>query len=402
MLKIEQPYTGRTAFLHTGFRPFFTLASLGAVVLMLLWLGVFGLGLTGIPMAWDAVVWHAHEMIFGFGLAVVTGFLLTAVRNWTNQPTLEGGELLALALLWLVIRLMPFFPGTVAYNAFLLECTFLILLLAKIAKPIIETKQWGQMAVLGKVALLIPAAVAFHLGVWGLWPEGVNVGLYAGFYILLGLVLTLARRVMPMFIERGLNNGFMTRNNDRVDRWSLILFVAFALADTLLQTYPNPAILAVVSLLAIAQVGVHSWRLAGWYHHAVWQKPLLWVLVLAYAWLVIGFALKALVGIGWVAHSVAIHALSVGGVGLVTLGMMARVTLGHTGRNVNAPPKILGPVFALVGLAAVFRVFGVWLLPSAYGTWILLAQVAWVLGFALFVAVYLPFWIKARIDGGRG
>lgn len=402
MLNIEPPFTGRYAFLHTGFRPFFACASVGAVLLMVLWLGVFGLGWTALPMAWPAITWHAHEMIYGYGLAVVAGFLLTAVKNWTNLKTLEGYPLLALALVWLAARLAPFFPDASLFWAIAFEQLFLIGLLIGVARPIVRMKQWNQMAIIGKVSLLIPASLAFHCGAAGLWPAGVSIGLYAGFYILLGLVLTLARRVMPMFIERGLNNGFMVRNDHRVDRWSLILFLVFAITDIWLQTRTDPAMLLFVSVLALFQAGLHGRRLAGWHHRDVWQKPMVWVLVLAYVWIVLGFVLKALVGLGWATHSVAVHGFAAGGVGLVTLGMMARVSLGHTGRNVNMPPQGVAWVFILASLSGAFRVLGVWLLPSAYGAWILLGQIAWVTAFGLFAAIYLPMWIKARIDGGRG
>lgn len=402
MLTIEAPFTGKYAFLHTGFRPFFALASVGAMLLMLLWLGVFGLGWSALPMAWPAISWHAHEMIYGFGLAVVAGFLLTAVRNWTNLATLTGYPLLLLGMIWVAARVLPFFPELSLVWVAGLEQLFLLGLLLATARPIVRVKQWNQMAVVGKVALLLPASLAFHLGAAGVWPEGVSVGLYAGFYILLGLVLTLARRVMPMFIERGLNNGFLVRNDHRVDRWSLVLFLVFAIADTWLQMRVDPAMLLFVSVLALLQAGLHGWRLAGWYHHDVWKKPMVWVLVLAYLWIVLGFVLKALVVLGWASHSVAVHGFAAGGVGLVTLGMMARVSLGHTGRNVNAPPAGMAAVFGLVALSGVFRVLGVWLLPSAYGLWILLGQIAWVAGFGLFALIFLPFWIKARIDGGRG
>ncbi|MFZ4539398.1 NnrS family protein [Propionivibrio sp.] len=401
MLNIETPFTGKFAFLHTGFRPFFALATLGSALLMLLWLGSFGLGMPVLPKDYPPITWHAHEMIFGFGLAVVSGFLLTAVRNWTNLPTLTGYPLLALAVIWLLARVLPFFAIGGAWPA-LAELLFLIVLLVALTRPVVRVKQWNQMAIVGKVALFIPASLVFHLGVARVWPEGIGVGLYAGFYLILGLVLTLIRRVVPMFIENGLNNGFVTRNDPRVDRWSLVLFLALAIADVWLQSRHDAVLLVLVSVLAGLLAILHAWRLAGWVHPDVWKKPMIWVLVVAYGWLVLGFLLKALAGAGWASHSLAVHALAAGGIGMVTLGMMARVSLGHTGRNVNAPPRVLPVVFALAALAAACRVVGVWLLPAYYAHWILLGQALWVLAFSLFALLFLPIWVKARIDGRRG
>lgn len=401
MLRIEPPFTGRYAFLHTGFRPFFAAASLGAVLLMLLWAGMFGLGVLPVVPSYAIISWHGHEMIYGFGLAVVAGFLLTAVRNWTGVQTLEGYPLLALAILWLLARSWPWLGGD-ALGAAVVEALFITGLLVAVTRPIVRVKQWKQMAIVGKLALLLPASVVFHLGVAGIWPEGTALGLYAGFYILLGLVLTLARRVMPMFIERGINNGFLVRNNAQVDRWSLILFLLFGVADTVLQLRYHGLLAALVTLLAAAQMGLHGWRLYGWYHPDVWKKPMVWVLVMAYLWIITGFFLKALAGVTQVSQSIAIHAFAVGGFGLVTLGMMARVSLGHTGRDVNSPPAPVRFVFGLVALAAMVRVFGVWWLPGGYQGLIVLAQGLWMAGFGLFAWIYLPMWIKARIDGGRG
>lgn len=402
MLNIEQPFMGRYAFLHTGFRPFFAAAALGAALLMLIWMGIFGLGVLPLTPSYSMISWHGYEMIYGFGLAVAAGFLLTAVKNWTHETTLEGYPLLALALVWLLARVLPLLPGVSIIWPALLELGFIAGLLVAVTRPIVRVKQWGQMAIVGKLALLLPASAVFHLGVAGVWPPGISVGLYAGFYILLGLVLTLARRVMPMFIERGINNGFMIRNNASVDRWCLVLFLLFGVADTLLQVSFHSALAGLVSLLAFALFGLHAWRLRGWYHHAVWQKPMVWVLVLAYIWVIVGFFVKAWAGIGDVSQSIAVHAFAVGGVGLVTLGMMARVSLGHTGRNVNVPPPGVGWVFGLIGAAAMVRVFGVWLIPNGYQICIVLAQLLWISGFGLFAWIYLPMWIRARLDGGRG
>jgi uncharacterized protein involved in response to NO len=402
MLQIEQPFTGRYAFLHTGFRPFFALATVATVLLMLIWLDLYSFGSAKFISHYPPISWHAHEMIYGFGLAIVAGFLLTAVKNWTQIQTITGYPLLVLSLTWVLARVFPFCLSISPLWAAGAEITFLLGLLYVITKPILQAKQWGQLAVIGKVALIIPASAAFHLGVLGTWPEGVSVGLYAGVYLILGLVLTLARRVMPMFIERGINNGFVTRNNPFVDRWSLILFLLFAITDTFVQIYPATWLLALTSLLAIAQAGLHGWRLSGWHHNAIWQKPMVWVLFMGYAWLVLGFFIKALTIFELANQSIVVHAMTVGGIGLISLGMMARVSLGHTGRNINEPPHQIFWIFGLAVAAAILRVPCVWLLPSFYNISILLAQISWIAAFGIFGTLFLPIWIRARPDGARG
>ncbi len=403
MLNIETKFTGRYAFLHTGFRPFFLLSASAAALLMVLWFFVFGYAPEGLQLSYSPVYWHAHEMLFGFALATIAGFLLTAVRNWTGRTTLVGKLLLLLALPWLLARIFPFFSELSPLYAGAFEALFLSGLAFVIIKPVVMVKQWEHISVVGKVGLLIPASVAFHLGLAGIWPAGTVIGLYAAFYILLALVITLARRVMPMFIERGLNNGFVPRNHPWADRWGLGVFLLFTIVDTALLALPGHAVLSMTSaILAAILLVLHGARLQAWYHRGIWAKPLVWVLFVAYAWIVFGFLLKAVLGFGLGNHSLAIHAFSAGGVGLATLGMMARISLGHTGRNVNKPPSQVAIVFVLVLISACVRVLGPLLLPDAYGVWIKLGQITWSAGFLLFVFVYFQILISARADGMRG
>lgn len=401
MLNIETRFTGHYAFLHKGFRPFFLLAGLAGCLLMLLWLAMLGSG--SVHAAYPPVYWHAHEMLFGFVMATVSGFLLTAVRNWTSQTTLVGKPLLWLALPWLVSRLLPFCGELSPLYAGLSEWLFLGVLLWVIGRPVIRTRQWAHMGIIGKVALLLPASLAFHLGLAGVWPAGIELGLYAAFYLLLALVITLARRVMPMFIERGLNNGFLPHNSPWADRWGLAAFLLFASTDLALLALPGNFLLSLASALLSGVLCIlHAARLRGWYHRGVWSKPLVWVLFVAYGWIVFGFLLKSLLPTGLASFSLATHAFAVGGMGLVTLGMMARISLGHTGRNVNKPPPLLRAIFFLVLLAAGCRVLGPLLLASAYSVWIMLAQISWIAAFLLFVMLYFPILVRARVDGMHG
>jgi uncharacterized protein involved in response to NO len=157
-----------------------------------------------------------------------------------------------------------------------------------------------------------------------------------------------------------------------------------------------------VAALALVQVVLHSIRLQGWYHPLIWKNPLLWVLYLAYAWLILGFILKFLSLLLGISPWLAVHAFAYGGIGMMTLGMMARVSLGHTGRDVANPPTVLSGLFALLGLGAFIRVFLVWWLPNLQAVWVLTAQFLWMAAFAGLIWVYAPMWLQARIDGRPG
>ncbi|MBO0611475.1 NnrS family protein [Thiothrix fructosivorans] len=400
-LNIEPPVTGKYALSHLGFRPFFLAAGLFAVIGMVLWTGIYSFGWAGLPADYPAIIWHAHEMVFGYAVAVAAGFLLTAIKNWTGQQTLHGLPLLGLVGVWLLARMLPFTGLPLAFTV-LADTLFLLWLLVATAQPIVWVKQWQHLAIVGEVALLLVANAVFYLGLLGYWPVGMQLGLYAGFYIILALIFTMGRRVIPFFIERGVGCPFEARNNVWVDRLSMGLFVAFALADLLVLGTGSASAAYCVAALALVQVGLHGIRLAGWHHPNIWQKPLLWVLYLAYGWLLLGFLLKFLTVVAGVSPWLAVHAFAYGGIAMMTVGMMARVSLGHTGRNVFAPPRSVIPVFLLLFCGAFVRVVAVWLFPPFHAVWILAAQLLWIAAFSLFVWQYLPMLVKPRIDGKYG
>ncbi|MDQ5767456.1 NnrS family protein [Thiothrix subterranea] len=400
LLTPEKPYVGKYAFDHLGFRPFFLAAGLFAVIGMILWAGIYGFGWAGLPPTYPAITWHAHEMVFGYAVAVAAGFLLTAVKNWTNQQTPHQTPLLVLAGVWLLARLLPFAGVPLSVIA-IIDTLFLLWLTLALARPIIRTKQWKQAALVGKIALLIPANIVFYLGLLGYWAQGTQVGLYAGFYLILALIFTMGRRVIPFFIERGVGCPFTANNDVWLDRFSLVLFVLFVGADVWALATGNPLAGLLSGMFALVQVLLHAFRLHGWYHPAIWEKPLLWSLYLAYGWLIFGFLLKFLNLAAGIAP-VWIHAFAYGGIAMMTCGMMTRVALGHTGRNVAEPPAILVIIFLLLFAGAFVRVVNAALVPEFYAMWILSAQLLWITAFALFVWQYAPMLLKPRIDGRYG
>lgn len=362
---------------------------------MLAWMGVYVLGWRWQP-ALPGSIWHAHEMVYGYGMAVIAGFLLTAVRNWTGVQTLYGIPLLLLFLLWLVARLLLVGGGGLLTWAALADGLFDLLLVAALAWPIFKVRQFKQFGILSKVLLLMLANVLFYAGVLEIYPWGVQAGLYSGVYLIMALIFAMSRRVIPFFIERGLDQSVTLINRGWLDAASLFLFIGFWLTDI-----AAPDSLPVAVLAGVLCV-LHAIRLAGWYAAGVRGRPLLWVLLLAYAALIVGFALKVAVYLFAISPFLPLHAFTYGGIGLFTMGMMARVTLGHTGRDVLEPPAPVSWMFALLLAGSVVRVVLPLLDAQHYVLWIGLSQLLWIMSFALFIRVFLPMLWRPRTDGRFG
>jgi len=398
MLNIQEAQQpDKIALLHLGFRPFFLGAGLFAILSMLLWsfMFVFGwpLSLQGLTPS----IWHSHEMVYGYAVAVIAGFLLTAVRNWTGVNTLNGKALLGLFLLWVVCRCLPFLPiaNNLIYMA-VAELLFLSGLFLAILIPVLKVKQWKQIGILTALLLFILSDLLFYLSALGKLALSQQTGIYLGFYLVILMILMMTRRVMPFFIEKGVGYPLTINNWLWLDILSLIVFVVFALTDVLLPR----------SIWVLLSAGVllilHSIRLVQWHDKGIWQKPLLWVLYIAYAMLVMGFALKLANIVFDVPATLALHLFAVGGITMMSLGMMARIALGHTGRNVFEPPKIVAVIFILILLATLTRVVLPLISMDGYKFWILLSQVFWISSFSVFVIIYAPILIKARVDGQYG
>lgn len=384
------------ALFNLGFRPFFLLAALFAIASMLLWGGVVVYGWTAPRMVYAPSQWHAHEMIYGYAMAVVAGFLLTAVRNWTSLPTVTGWLLGGLAALWLSARVFGWVMPEQLWPMALLDLTFNLGLLAALAQPIIRAKQKQQIGILSKIVLLALGNALFYAGAMGYLEQGIAWGLYTGLYLIVSLIFVMARRVLPFFIERGVGYPVTIKNWAWVDRSSLILLLVFLVADVFMHWE------AIAAMMAALLVVVHGVRLYGWHTPGIWRKPLLWVLYVGYAGAVLGFLLKALTPLLGLPPAMAVHAFALGGIAMMTMGMMARVALGHTGRSIQEPIKGLPLIFFLLTLALIARVLLPLAMPQHYLFWLGLAQLAWIGAYALFVFVYFFILVKPRIDGMPG
>ena len=387
----------QSAFLSLGFRPFFTMAAVFAVLSMLAWTGVVVFGWQTDFMVLPATTWHAHEMIYGYSLAVIAGFLLTAVRNWTGLQTLHGAPLLLLLLLWLAGRLLLLAGAAVPLQIVaLVDGLFMVWLIGALLVPVIKVRQWKQLGIISKLLLLLLSNGVFYAGALGIIENGMRIGLYSGVYLVIALVFVMGRRVMPFFIEKGVDYPVQLKNRPWLDMASLVLFLAFWIADI---AHPDSL---PVALLAMGLMVLHAIRLAGWHTPGIWQKPLLWVLYVGYGWLIAGFALKAAVVFFGISPFLPLHAFAYGGIGMITVGMMARVTLGHTGRNVFDPPPVLFWIFTALLAGSSFRVLLPLLDPGRYLAWTGISQVFWIGAFTAFLVIHLPMLTRPRADGQPG
>jgi uncharacterized protein involved in response to NO len=383
-----------TPLFNLGFRAFFALAGLSALLLIVLWNAMFK-GSLSVSNYFAPNEWHAHEMLLGYAVAVMAGFLLTAVKNWTGQPTATGDKLAGLCLLWLYGRIVPFYAGLLPDALIaLVDFAFLPVLAYQVSQPIIKTKNYRSLVFVGILLLLALGNGLIHADKLGLMENSAATGLQLVIAIIIVLILVIAGRVFPFFTERGLTGVLIIKKPllDGLAIGSAVLVFALQLFGV------SGALLAIVALAAGV---INIARVACWYNGKIWYVPLLWVLYVGYGWLILGFLFTALSAYAVVSASLALHAFTLGGIGVLTLGMMARVSLGHTGRVLKASNAI-ALAFVLLNLAAVFRVLLPMALPDWYNGLVYLATLSWLAAFALFVFVYAPLLTTARVDGQEG
>jgi uncharacterized protein involved in response to NO len=395
ILNIEEPARKAPAvpafaLWQLGFRPFYLLASSFAALSIALWALQFS-GLLGRPYL-SGPMWHAHEMLFGFALAVVVGFLLTAGRNWSGQPTPTGLPLALLAALWLAGRVLVLTPYGVL--AAVVDTAFPLAAAAALAKAFIAGRNRRNYFFVGLLVALAGASLAVHLAQLQVLALPGWVGIQVGLDMLLFIMAVMAGRVVPMFTNNGVP-GATARRDARVEKLALGGVLAVLAADLLqLQGAPMAALLGVVCL-------AHLTRLVLWQPWKTLRTPLVWVLHAAYAWIVLHLALRAGVQLGWVVPSQATHALTVGAIGGLTIGMMTRTARGHTGRPLQADRFEIA-CYALVLAAALVRVFVPMAAPALLVHAVLCSALLWSAGFGLYAVRYWPILTRPRLDGRPG
>ncbi len=377
-----------------GFRPFFLMAGLSALALIALWKNIY-FGQLEANHYYVGNYWHAHEMLLGYTTAVIAGFLLTAVRNWTGRATATGGKLALLCLVWLYGRILPFYAGMIPDGLIALtDFIFLPLLAWQISIPIRQAGHYKSFIFIGFLGLMMLGNGMIHLEMLGFkeataW-TGVNIILLA----IMLIILVIAGRVLPFFTERGLQ-GIIAVRDQALDNAAILSAVLVFMLEIFSVSGFGLALAAITAAL------INGRRVANWYTQRVWYVPLLWILYTGYGWIILGFLLTAFSAYKLVLPTLPLHAFTMGSIGVLTLGMMSRVALGHTGRVLKAS-NVIAIAFVLLNAGVFIRVFLPIPFSGIYGTAIIISTFLWLAAFSLFIFVYWPVLTQPRIDGKEG
>jgi uncharacterized protein involved in response to NO len=400
LLKMEEPrrpvvvpkglFKPESPLWQLGFRPFYLLASLFAAFSILLWTaqvsGVLGVAYLAAP------VWHAHEMLFGFGLAVLVGFLFTAGRNWSGEATPTGRLLMALAVLWLAGRLMVLTPW--GWASAVVNASFAFSAAAGLAVPFLKAKNRRNYFFVALLVLLGCAELFVH-AVWlGAVRASPLLGIQVALDVMLFIMVVMGGRVIPMFTSNGVPTSHVKRS-EWADRFAHALALTVLLADMLqLDGFP---LVVVLSACAIVQCV----RLLLWDSASAFRTPLVWILHAGYFWIVIHLGLRVCALLELVPLSAATHALTIGAMASMMMGMMTRTARGHTARPLKADRWEVS-AYSLVLAAAVVRVFVPLALPAYALHAIECAGLMWVAAFSIYAWRYWPILTSPRLDGRPG
>ncbi|MBI3708592.1 MAG: NnrS family protein [Proteobacteria bacterium] len=400
MIEIEQSaaaQTPRRALFAYGFRPFFLLAGLFAATSPLFWLFIWYGWIEFAPVTMPSL-WHAHEMVFGFAVAAIAGFLLTAVPNWTALGPIRGGRLMLLTGMWLAGRVLALMPGESTAPLYAaVDLAFLPLLAAFVAPSIVMRSARRNGVFLVFPAILFVANLAYHGEAldWDVASAAWGVRLAIG--VLLVMIAVVGGRIVPAFTIGGMRMAGRPVAIEPAPRLDIVAILSLVVMVALEASGAEDVVIAAAA--AVAAV-LHAARLARWQGWKAGAVPLVVILHVGYAWLVVGLALKAVAGLSDVApNTAALHALTTGCIASMILAVMSRASLGHTGRPLVAG-RLTVVAYALVTLGAALRTLSPILAPDL--PLLGLAGLTWSGGFAVFVAVYWPILLRPRPDGRPG
>ena len=379
------------ALFSAGFRPFFLLAAVWAAVAIPGWLAAYVHGFL-LPGAIPAIVWHAHEMVCGFGAAAVAGFLLTAIPNWTGRLPLRGMPLVALVFLWLAGRIALLVSATIGpFAAAILDLAFPVVLVAAVARELVAGRNWRNLPMAAALALLVASSALVHLQTNDI-AYTASLGNRLGIATLLALIGLVGGRIIPSFTRNWLAKRPGARLPAPAGPFDITCLAALAIALIAWVAVPEARITPFLEILGGFAAVL---RLVRWRGVATVREPLLLILHTGYAWLAAGLVLLGTNGVfDFVPAGAPLHALTVGAIGTMTLAVMTRASLGHTGRELAASRGTI-TIYLLVTIAAFLRVAA----PLAGINTVLitsLAGLAWTGAFALFAVLYGPILARPR------
>lgn len=381
-----------------GFRPFFLFGSLISILLVGIWVTFYSIGIMPlVPFA--AHFWHAHEMVFGFALAIISGFLLTASANWTGTRGLHGQKLIIVFIPWILARiffLISLFHSSGAHFAAFFDLIFIPVLIVGLAPPLWKAGLIRNLNFLIFLGVMWVGNLIMYLASWKVIDASyMNRGLYLGLNIILVFIVVIGGRVIPFFTRNALQRDF------KIHKWpqvmSFVLITSYLISDFIFPNlrYINGAIAGLLGLISLM-------RLIGWYSSDVWRLPILWILHIGYFWISLGFGFLALSDLtGEFSRSIAIHSLTVGAIGVFVIGMMSRVSLGHSGRPIKLS-KLMILSYVLINIAALIRLSGAFLNGQGYMVSVQITGILWVAAFGLFLWEYSSILLSPRLDGREG
>lgn len=394
MNKNPQP----SALLAFAFRPFFLLTGLYGLVIVAAWISYLFGGIP-LPLGWSSLHWHSHEMLFGLTSTAVAGFILTAMCNWTGAPPLQGKGLLALVLLWFAGRVVMWTASWLPVGVVaVVDMLFLPALAIYVARVLLRYGNKRNLILAALLTLFGIANLLMHIGFITAKTLFLTWGELLAFNLITLMMVVIGGRIIPAFTRNWLNNNRglteVVKPCPKLDRLTLITTALLIPADFFVGI---PALTGVIALLA---GGLNLLRLWHWHGWRAYKEPLLWILHIGYGWIILALVCKGLAAFALVPPSVWQHALGVGAMGTLILGIMTRVALGHTGRPMTLPDFAV-VIYAAITIAALARVLTA-LAVIDYSFGLMLSASGWILAFGLFTAIYWPILSRPRADGRPG
>jgi len=389
--KFDKPMTG-IGIWRLGFRPFYLGGALFTIFAMLMWLSVITNTYT-LPQSESGLaplLWHAHEMIFGFGLAIIAGFLLTASNNWTGHVPAAGIPLATLFSLWAIARVF-FALGHILIAGFF-DLLFVTLLSIMVLRVFWLAKLWKNLPILLIVAGLGSLNLLFYGSYLGWFQVNSLFPMELALLLIMQLLVVMGGRVIPMFTKNGILGLKITEWPPVIRSITTISFIAI-----LAWIWMPPRIAASLCFLASTMTFI---RFLGWKPWRALKSPMVWILQLGYLWIAITFSLLALERLDIVIRSLPLHSLGVGAMGAIMMGMMTRTAMGHTGRQIR-PSYFELTSFLLIATSGIARVMAIYF-NDVQNLLLITAGICWALAFVFYLVRYTPWLVRPRIDGKPG